>query len=99
MLNLILSLFTNKTLTLLFCRAMVRILIEKKIATVGVGYPATPLMQARIRICLSAAHTKEQLDYALDVIEKVANELGLKYSRKPIDPELVEYEKIKVYQD
>lgn len=78
---------------------MVRMLIKEKIATVGVGYPATPLMQGRIRICLSAAHTKEQLDYALDVIEKVANELGLKYSRKPINSDLVEYEKIKVYED
>jgi serine palmitoyltransferase len=71
--------------TVAVCRAMVRTLIQEKIATVGVGYPATPLMEGRIRICLSAAHTKEQLDYALQVIEKVADELGLKYSRKPIN--------------
>lgn len=74
-------------------------LIKEKIATVGVGYPATPLMQGRIRICLSAAHTKEQLDHALDVIEKVANKLGLRYSRKPINSELVKYENIKAYED
>lgn len=78
---------------------MVRMLIKEKIATVGVGYPATPLMQGRIRICLSAAHTKEQLDYALDVIKKVANELGLKYSRKPINWKSVEYEKFEVYNN
>lgn len=77
---------------------MVRILIKEKIATVGVGYPATPLMEGRIRICLSAAHTKEQLDYALDVIEKVANEIGLKYSRKPKDLTFIDYDKIKVYE-
>uniref|UniRef100_V5G047 serine C-palmitoyltransferase n=1 Tax=Anoplophora glabripennis TaxID=217634 RepID=V5G047_ANOGL len=79
--------------------AMVRTLIKEKIATVGVGYPATPLTQGRIRICLSAAHTKEQLDYALDVIEKVADEIGLKYSRKPRDLTPIDYSKIKIYQD
>lgn len=78
---------------------MVRTLIKEKIATVGVGYPATPLTQGRIRICLSAAHTKEQLDYALEVIEKVADEIGLKYSRKPRDLTPIDYNKIKIYQD
>ncbi|KAL1122014.1 hypothetical protein AAG570_003420 [Ranatra chinensis] len=43
--------------------AVVRTLAERKIAVVGVGFPATPLMEGRIRFCLSAAHTKEQLDY------------------------------------
>lgn len=43
-------------------RAVVRTLGKRQIATVGVGFPATPLMEGRIRICLSAAHTKEQLD-------------------------------------
>lgn len=79
--------------------AMVRTLIKEKIATVGVGYPATPLTQGRIRICLSAAHTKEQLDYALDIIEKVADEIGLKYSRKRRDLSPIDYSKIKIYQD
>lgn len=74
-----------------------RTLIKHKIATVGVGYPATPLLQARIRICLSAAHTKEQLDYALETIATVADELGLKYSRLPRDPLPIEYEKIELY--
>lgn len=40
-----------------------RTLTKRQIATVGVGFPATPLMEGRIRFCLSAAHTKEQLDY------------------------------------
>lgn len=79
--------------------AMVRELIKCKIATVGVGYPATPLMESRIRVCLSAAHTKEQLDYSLEVIEKVANEIGLKHSRKIKDPNLIQYENISVYEN
>lgn len=69
-------------------------LIKNNIATVGVGYPAAPLLEGRIRICLSAAHTKEQLDYALDVIAKVADEIGLKYSRLPKDPNPIIYEEI-----
>lgn len=75
---------------------MVRTLIELNIATVGVGYPATPLMEGRIRICLSAAHTKEQLDYALDTISKVADEIGLKFSGLPRDPNPIEYDKIEL---
>lgn len=78
---------------------MVRTLIKEKIATVGVGYPATPLTQGRIRVCISAGHTKEQLDYALDVIEKVADQIGIKYSRKPRDLRPIEYGNIKLYHD
>nr|CAD7257540.1 unnamed protein product [Timema shepardi] len=72
--------------------AVVRTLSARKIATVGVGFPATPLMKGRIRFCLSAAHTKEQLDYALDVIEERANTLGLRYSQLPRDMTPIEYE-------
>lgn len=43
--------------------AVVRTLTTHNIAAVGVGFPATPLMEGRIRFCLSAAHTKQQLDY------------------------------------
>ncbi|CAH0714031.1 unnamed protein product, partial [Brenthis ino] len=62
--------------------ATVERLTARGIATVGVGFPATPLNKARIRFCLSAAHTREQLDYCLDAIEAVVDELGLRYSRQ-----------------
>lgn len=78
-------------------RATVRRLQERKIAAVGVGFPATPLMEGRIRICLSAAHTKEQLDYALNMFNEIADELGLKYSRKPRDPNPIVYEDIQLH--
>lgn len=65
--------------------AVVRRLTQRNIAVVGVGFPATPIMAGRIRFCISAAHTKEQLDYALQVIDEEADALGLKYSRKPLD--------------
>ncbi|XP_026843371.1 serine palmitoyltransferase 2 [Drosophila persimilis] len=71
--------------------AVVRTLTTRHIAVVGAGFPATPIMEGRIRFCLSAAHTKEQLDYALEVIDETSDDLGLKYSRKPRDPNPIEY--------
>lgn len=72
-------------------RAVVRSLTKRNIAVVGVGFPATPIMAGRIRFCLSAAHTKEQLDYTIDVLTEESHKLGLKYSRKPRDPNPIEY--------
>lgn len=71
--------------------AVVRLLTKHKIAVVGVGFPATPIMEGRIRFCLSAAHTKEQLDHVLSVIDLIGDQLGLKYSRKPRDPSPIIY--------
>ncbi|EDW51838.1 serine palmitoyltransferase 2 [Drosophila sechellia] len=71
--------------------AVVRTLTTRHIAAVGAGFPATPIMEGRIRFCLSAAHTKEQLDFALEAIDEIADDLGLKYSRKPRDPNPVIY--------
>lgn len=48
-------------------------------------------MAGRIRFCLSAAHTKEQLDHALNIIDEVADKLGLRYSRKLRDRSKIEY--------
>jgi len=48
--------------------AVICTLITRNIATVG--FPATPLMESRIRFCLSTAHTKEHLDYVLSHIEQ-----------------------------
>lgn len=49
-----------------------------------VGFPATPIIESRARFCLSAAHTKEMLDKALDILDEVGNKLRLKYSLMPI---------------
>lgn len=45
-----------------YFRATVREFNKFNIATVGVGFPATPLLEARIRFCMSAGLSKEQLD-------------------------------------
>lgn len=62
--------------------ATVERLTARGVATVGVGFPATPLNKARIRFCLSSAHSRAQLDAALDAIQAVVAELGLAYSRR-----------------
>ncbi len=56
-----------------------RVLYDRHIAMVVVGFPATPLLLCRARVCISAAHTREDLDYALDAIEDVTRALGMQY--------------------
>ncbi len=34
-----------------------------------VGFPATPLLTTRMRVCISAAHSRADLDYALEVFK------------------------------
>jgi serine palmitoyltransferase len=60
------------------CRSFSRELLKKKIAVVVVGFPATSIVEARARICLSASHTREMLDYALQEIEETGDLLLLK---------------------
>jgi len=43
-------------------RALSRYCISHGLATVVVGFPATPIIEARARFCLSAAHDKKMLD-------------------------------------
>ncbi|CAG5019799.1 unnamed protein product [Parnassius apollo] len=57
-------------------------LTARGVAAVGVGFPATPLYKSRLRFCLSAAHSREQLDTCLAAIQEVVEELGLQYSRR-----------------
>lgn len=57
-----------------------RALYDAGIAVVIVSYPATPLISARARFCVSAALTKEDLDYVLREIDKLGHELFLKFS-------------------
>lgn len=52
-------------------------LLEEGIYVIGFFYPVVPKDKARIRVQLSAAHTKEHLDKALKAFEKVGKELGV----------------------
>lgn len=60
--------------------AISRMLYDMKIAVVIVGYPATPITTARVRLCVSSALTKEDLDYVLAKFSEVGDLLYLKFS-------------------
>ncbi|KAH6803280.1 long chain base2 [Perilla frutescens var. hirtella] len=53
--------------------------LKRNVAVVTVAFPATPLLLARARICISAAHTREDLVKALEVISEVGDMVGIKY--------------------
>lgn len=50
-------------------------LLEEGIYVIGFFYPVVPKEQARIRVQLSAAHTRDQLDHAIASFEKVGRDL------------------------
>ncbi|KAI3962851.1 hypothetical protein MKW92_020470 [Papaver armeniacum] len=53
---------------------------KRNVAVVAVGYPAIKqLMLARVRICISASHTRKDLLTALEVISQVGDLVGIKY--------------------
>jgi glycine C-acetyltransferase len=52
-------------------------LLEEGIYVIGFSFPVVPKGQARIRVQMSAAHTQEQLDRALQAFETVGRELGI----------------------
>ncbi|MBQ5909321.1 MAG: aminotransferase class I/II-fold pyridoxal phosphate-dependent enzyme, partial [Bacteroidaceae bacterium] len=50
---------------------------EEGIYVTGFYYPVVPKDQARIRVQLSAGHTREHLDKCIDAFIKVGKELGV----------------------
>ena len=47
---------------IIFFRYYGREMLKRGVGVVVVSYPACEMVEARVRFCLSAAHTKEQLD-------------------------------------
>ncbi len=52
-------------------------LLEKGIYVIGFYYPVVPKGQARIRVQISAAHTRAHLDHAIQAFVEVGKELGV----------------------
>jgi glycine C-acetyltransferase len=56
---------------------MSELLLAEGVFVTGFGYPVVPQGHARVRCQLSAAHTREDLDFALRAFKKVGSKLGL----------------------
>ncbi|MEO3987920.1 glycine C-acetyltransferase [Plesiomonas shigelloides] len=52
-------------------------MLQEGIYVVGFSYPVVPKGQARIRTQMSAAHTREQLDRAIDAFIRIGRELNV----------------------
>jgi serine palmitoyltransferase len=66
----------------LLFRAFSRECLKRGLAVVVVGYPATPIITSRARFCISAAHTREDLDFALRQLDEVGDLLQLKLAKR-----------------
>ena len=56
---------------------MSELLLDEGVFVTGFGYPVVPQGHARIRCQLSAAHTRDDLDFALRAFRRVGTKLGL----------------------
>jgi glycine C-acetyltransferase len=52
-------------------------MLEKGVYVIGFFYPVVPQGMARIRTQVSAAHSREDLDFAIKAFAEVKSELGL----------------------
>lgn len=53
------------------------LMLEEGVFVTGFGYPVVPQGHARVRCQVSAAHTREDLDFAVEAFRKVGRKLGL----------------------
>ena len=52
-------------------------LLREGIYVIGFSYPVVPRGQARIRVQVSAAHTREELEKAVAAFTRVGQALGI----------------------
>ena len=58
-------------------RAFSSLLFEKGIFAMAIGFPTVPQGKARIRVMISAAHEREDLDFALAAFAAAGKEMGI----------------------
>ncbi len=58
-----------------------RKLFENGLFATGIGFPTVPEGKARIRTIVTATHTREMLDRAVGILERVAREMGILRNR------------------
>jgi len=52
-------------------------MLDEGVFVTGFGHPVVPQGHARVRCQISAAHTKDDLDFALAAFKRVGAKLGL----------------------
>jgi glycine C-acetyltransferase len=52
-------------------------LFEEGLWATGIGFPTVPRGKARVRTIVTAAHTREQLDRAVETLARVARRMGI----------------------
>jgi glycine C-acetyltransferase len=52
-------------------------LFQEGVFAQAIGYPTVPRDKARVRTIVTATHTREDLQYALDAFQRVGKEIGL----------------------
>jgi glycine C-acetyltransferase len=57
--------------------AMADRLLAEGVYVIGFSFPVVPKGQARIRTQISAAHTKEQLDHAIEAFIRIGKEMAV----------------------
>eukprot|EP00767_Chilomastix_cuspidata_P005222 gnl/Chilomastix_cuspidata/5422.p1 GENE.gnl/Chilomastix_cuspidata/5422~~gnl/Chilomastix_cuspidata/5422.p1 ORF type:complete len:489 (+),score=197.07 gnl/Chilomastix_cuspidata/5422:285-1751(+) len=59
-----------------------RELLKRHIAIVTVGFPAVPILENRIRFCLSSSHTTEDIDFLVRHLKQLGSVLQLTQSNR-----------------
>jgi glycine C-acetyltransferase len=54
-----------------------RELFKEGVLGTGIVYPTVPEGKARVRTIMTATHTREELNRALDVLHKVGKRMGI----------------------
>ena len=54
-----------------------RELFAEGVLATGIGFPTVPKGRARVRTIVTAAHTRDELDRALEAFRKAGRKLGL----------------------
>ncbi len=58
-------------------------MLAKGVYVIGFSYPVVPIGKARIRTQISAAHSREDLDLAINAFDEVRRDLGLAAAANP----------------
>ena len=61
--------------------AVSRMALQRGLALVMVGFPATSLVLARVRVCISAAHSRKDLEFAVAILKEVVRPAMIRYKQ------------------